>query len=256
MRAQTDGLDQVALAIAAKPAGASAKPSTTTAKAKVPAGSAPDEPAQKAKPPPSKDDKSRVLVVSTILSSLLRPVLPEPERFMVVDAGQPTLPVLFHSVTARAGVESLTRQADLSRSEVAALGSLTVGHPDRQRSFTTVYEGRNTVFVAKGIPGTRWVLLVFYALDDVDTIAGWTAARALSSWAALFVPAMLIGFGLLLAYKGRLRRLWPFEAAKELYRDGARNFVAVALVIAALALAPPLGLRTFWFHGPPLPVPM
>lgn len=211
VRAQVDGLDKVALAV----------------------------PQPISKRPASNSD---VMVVSTILSSLLRPVLPVPQRFMVVDAGLASLPVLFHSNKARAGVEVLTRQANLSDDAVAAITALASTSMPRQSSFTAEYEGHRTVFTASPIRGTRWVLLVFYALDDIDATAGWTTARALSSWASLFGPVMLIGYLLMLARKGWLRRLWPFEAAQDIYRDGAGTLTALGLCILFLAAMPPLGI--------------
>lgn len=204
IRGQADGLDQVAIAIAPKP-----------------------------------ESDPGTFVISTILRSLQRPVLPLPERFMVVDTSQPALPVLFHSVTARAGVEALASQVSRPGEIGAALASLTGG----DATFTADYEGRNTMFVARRVGQTHWALLIFYATDDIDVTAGWSAARALSSWASLFVPLMLVGFAFVLVRKGWLRRLWPFEAARHLYREATWNLVVVGMLIGLLAFTrPPFGV--------------
>lgn len=168
-----------------------------------------------------------VILASTVLPSLVAPILPQPLGFMVIDSrdigGQP-YQVLFHDQPEHAGVENLGTELDVSglrhlrewlssgpRQVTAAAN--TASRPP-ETTFTGRYGGATRRFVAARIAGTSWVLLVNYALDDVDAVAAATAARATQAWLA--VGGFLVMCWLLLIWASTLRgdgwrSLWPHE---------------------------------------------
>lgn len=163
--------------------------------------------------------KQGVLVTTTTLRSLISPILPNPQQFLVVDGGDPALPVLFHSQPERAGVENFVDHGRVRPDIVQAVMELALQHGNPEPvTFTTTYDGRDTHFSATRIPGTRWVVMVYHRFDEIDAIAARTTFWALAAWASIALVLALLGVGALLALRRPWRRLWPFEAASKTYR--------------------------------------
>lgn len=205
IRAQTDGINKTVVAIADEPQG-------------------------------------RVFVYTTILKSLISPILPPPQHFMVIDTSEEALPILFHSQAGRAGFSSLANEMKSPESIVAGIRDLEDSY-----QFTRRYDGRITRFAATRIKGTPWAVLVYYPLNSVDRIASGTALRAMTAWAGFSFTAVVI-CTLLLMLQNKIiwLYLWPFHAAEAFY-DRAKWLGFAAFPIAALGFWP-----SNW--GPPLAV--
>ena len=159
-----------------------------------------------------------VIIAPSEISTFLAPVLPGAQRFMVVDRGNPRHPVLFHSERDRAGVDRFDGPVDEWASR-----------------FTRDYDGRRTRFAAVAVPGTRWSVLVFHALDDVDAPAAQMARQA--GVECVVIAALCLA---LIALAARLLRidawrLWPNEAAGRHYRNWTSRRVILGL-FAGLAV--------------------
>ena len=157
-------------------------------------------------PKPAEPCAAAVVVASTVLPSLVAPILPQPLGFVVVDTragdGQ-SFPVLFHDQPEHAGVENISPPNSTRRdspgcewvSSTPPKAAKASAHepPVSTAMFSGRYEGSARRFVAARIAGTPWVLLIDYALDDVDTVAAATAARAAQAWLAIGVSSPLAG---------------------------------------------------------------
>jgi len=227
VRAQTDGIDKTILAIDLEP----------DVLKRDAFGMAHDRPPwpNDAKAPES---PSEVLVVSTLIREFVAPLLPSPQKYMVVDTSDDRLPVLFHHDRARAGVEDFASQIKAPLELVQALRTFVVGRPvgNDPFSFARRYDGHIAHFSAAAIPHTPWVVLVYHSVDDVDGIAAWTTARAFSSWASVTVVAVLICVILLLWRKEAWRCLWPFRAGQPIYVQHSLVMAGLAVSIVGLAL--------------------
>ena len=191
-------------------------------------------------------DPSRPLLLSSISRTFLRPILPAPQRFMVVDASDDTLPVLFHSRPGRALNEHLatdlagaqTLVTSLKRGLAAAEGQSAI-KDDAVLSFRRRYDGVVNGFSAAPIPRTNWVVLVYHPLEELDLIAASTALRAVLSWAVVAMIAMAFCGWELFRHRSEWRSLWPFRNAEPVYRTSIPVILAAAALIVILALAAP-----------------
>lgn len=232
VRSQTDGINKTIIALDPHSLGI---PAVTASMAKP------------------EDCTAAVIVASTVLPSLLAPVLPEPLGFMVVDSRNPDsarFPVIFHDQPEHAGAENLGTELD-----APALRHLrdwlwstrrpaTISDARAVTTFTGRYEGADRRFVAARIAGTSWVLLVNYALDDVDAVAAATAGRAIEAWLAVSF-FLVCAWAIIIWIGGRRgdgwRSLWPHEPTDSMTRGYqgliavlAAGFVAVELAILHL----------------------
>lgn len=173
---------------------------------------------------------------STVLRSLLAPGLPPPEKLIVVDGADSTLPVLFHSEHSRAGIERLAEQIDAPAEIVTLLDRLRSSDTHRVQDFKRRYDGMVSHFVASPIGNSNWILLIYYSDDDVDLIAAKTAVRALACWMSISLIAMIVTIVLLAAGGDAWRYLWPFEDGAEVYRSGAIHAGALSTILAIACL--------------------
>ncbi|HEY2356848.1 MAG TPA: hypothetical protein VGH86_05320 [Phenylobacterium sp.] len=188
----------------------------------------------------TKAPKVRIFLASTVLRGLFAPVLPPPQRFMVVDTSSDKLPVLFHQNRARAGgIETLADQFKGAAEIASALRQLPDAESKgRQASFVRRYDGELTQFSAAGVPGSSWVVLVYHRLDDVDSIAAESTGRTLGGWASLTLPIMTVAAVVLfLSKRYGWRHLWPFRNADGVYRVAGTVLAVAAVAFAAIGLA-------------------
>ncbi len=182
-----------------------------------------------------------VLATASVLRSLLSPMLPPDERFMVVDLASPTLKVLFHSTRARAGVENV-------EDEITAPGLAgarqNLSRPEfdsgRPGSFTATYDGQRQHFAYTRLPYSNWGLFVWHAHDSADlrparmlqdTLVGWLTAAAILS--------VLTTLLLMVTLPHPWRWLWPDEARRDQYRIATRaNLAAAATGLVTLVVVP------------------
>lgn len=159
---------------------------------------------------------SGVAVQAAIFRSLLAPVLAPGQQFIVVDARQPDLPFLFGSQAGRIGIDYLgpaldtadAREAiDRARRSVEPLDRRTSVLTARPQPFTIGYEGMPQRFVARGLPGSPFVLLVHEPLERVDSLHARTASFATMTWLGLVLPGSLL---MLLAWVIWRRRAWTW----------------------------------------------
>lgn len=186
------------------------------------------------------------LLVSSISRTFLHPLMPPSQRFMVIDASDARLPVLFHSLPGRALHENLAAEVDGSSQLAQGLRFRSSGGGQNGRggafkpiSFQRRYDGEVTSFSAVPVPHTHWVVLVFHPLGKVDAIAALTAMRALLSWALVSIVAMLASCWLLFRDRADWRCLWPFRNAERIYRRQTGLLLAGAALSMALALFAP-----------------
>ncbi|MET0308923.1 MAG: hypothetical protein ABW023_09485 [Sphingomonas sp.] len=232
VHSQTDGVKKTVLVLGDNAASRPNKPQPAeeAASATKPPSTTPNPP-----PPTTEEDKApRYLLVSTFMKSLAQPLLPWPQKFMVVDTGDPRLPVLFHSEPGRALMEEFATQIDRSGEIGRALRQMKPAELGKF-SFSRRYDGEVTTFSVARISGTRWAILVFHTLDEVDQIAARTATRALTAWAGVSVILMVVTVCFILYRKQQWRRLWPSPHQTQTYRD-ARIIAALAIAIAIWAL--------------------
>jgi hypothetical protein len=191
------------------------------------------------------------------LGKLIAPILPAPQRFMVVDGAAQRMPVLLHASRSHAGAENFLDESDLSSSKAAELQRLAAddasdrsgqnhfvagvaqptgdGKDGAIVSFTARYGGKPALFAAVRIPHTHWLVLVWSELDKVDQIAGHAIGYALTGWIALAVLT-LISIGVYLFFvRQRWRKYWPHEAGDPVYVQ-VRNLLCVVATIAAATL--------------------
>ena len=181
----------------------------------------------------------RAFLASTVIRSLARPVLDVPQRFMLVDASKPDLPVLFHHERGRAGLEALgdqVRSIDAVRRALRQLRPVRGGEAEAI-SFARRYDGRVVRFSAAAVANTPWVVLVYHRIGEVDAVAAQTVLRATGGWASATV-LFLAGCGLILLVRpSAWEHLWPFAEGAVVYRDHARWALAAAGGITAAVLA-------------------
>lgn len=194
------------------------------------------------------DPRVPYMLNAVTLRSTLSPVLPDPLSFMVVDLGDPNLPVLFHTNRYREGSELLVERIDGGERQLALIRGLIDGKPkDEAIQLSMNYDGRKTDFAAIGMEHADWAVLVFYPHASVDLISATTATRALIGWFSLCLLALLVAaihFG---RFPGSWRDLWPDEGEKGDYA-GMASLLAVAAgltlipVMLALAGVLPIGV--------------
>ncbi|MDT8758670.1 hypothetical protein MZO42_08165 [Sphingomonas psychrotolerans] len=174
--------------------------------------------------------EARAFLATAVLSELAAPVLPQGMEFLVVDAGDPVLPVLFHRDPDRAGVENFAAQLDdpgrrklqqwINARPVA--GSLT---------FEARYDGTGRHFVAVPVQGSSWVVLVSYSIDRVAGAAASRLNMSLLTGAMPLFP-LFVGYALFAFGAPRMfRNLWPHERPAG---RGMRLFRSSGMVLVML----------------------
>lgn len=182
-------------------------------------------------------------VETFIARTFVAPVLPAPFAFMVVDAGDPALPVLFATNTSRIEVDRLAD--DISApGDIAAIGNArcktgnsSCGTPPER--FSARYEGVRQHFVAQGLAGTPWVLLVHYTADAIASPIAEAAVFAASAWTGLaIVTALVIIFAAQYFGASLWQWSWPRPGGGNAYRHATKQVVGLtaAAVLACLML--------------------
>lgn len=194
------------------------------------------------------EGNGRVWVTSFVMRSMLRPDYAPGSGYAVVDIMDPDLPVLFHSRPGRANVEVLRSGLDASaRAGIATLRSRLPGAaaclkgPGDAVAFRGRYNGALRQFAAVPVPCTRWAVISFVDLEDVDRLAGAAAKHASMMWLGLgFAAGVLLGLVVLARPQPGWRKwdwLWPSEGRCADYGRLAKIGGALALLGAVLALA-------------------
>ncbi len=199
--------------------------------------------------PGDPQERAAYVVASTVITDLLTPAVLPPFQIMVVDTRNASLPVIMHPAPNRAHAELLTTMLDDPDPVREQLRDLVLD--GGTTSFSRFYDGSESRFVAAPIKGTRWVVLVHYAIADIDAVPARTARYALADWAAMSV-LFCTGWALWLWVVGKhgwadedrlhrigpLRplfergwpRLWPQEPRRADYRWIRRRLLAGGLV--------------------------
>ncbi len=176
---------------------------------------------------------------------------------MVVDTSNPDLPVVLHSVPARAGIEQLTSDVGIRYSDIVRLRGivdaagaerLPPDKPPGAITFAADYYGQTREFAAVTVLGTPWVVLVSYAGDDIDAVAARSTSRALVSWSSL---AIMLAVGIAVA--GLLPRRLPIPARIAGIAVALFLTVALSRSIGGVAVAAGVGILVaaivYWSDG-------
>ena len=181
-----------------------------------------------------------VLVSTAVLRSLLAPVLPPTESFMVVDLDTPGLEMVFHSDRQRIHIEGARREIQTPRLDavVAALRADKAG-AGKPVALTGVYDGVRQHFEFVRLPYTNWALATWHSHDSADEIPALVLSSGLRTLAVSM--ALVLGLPLLALWLcGRLRWqwLWPDPVRAAVYPRATRDFAAITLVGGFLLLLP------------------
>jgi hypothetical protein len=189
-----------------------------------------------------------VAVQAAIFRSLLAPVLAPGQQFIVVDARQADLPMLFGTQAGRIGIDYLGPALDSADArEAIGRARRSVEMLDRKdralsaepQPFTLGYEGVPQRFVARGLPGSPFVLLVHEPLDRVDGLHARTASLAAMAWLGLMLPGSLLMLGVWAIWRRRAWTwLWPAAGMGAAARRAGQLIMALAgFGLLALLLA-------------------
>ena len=179
-----------------------------------------------------------VVVSAAVLRSLLVPVLPPGERFMVVDLATPGLDVLFHSDRQRVHFETVRNE--LHSAKLDGVLTLLRGEDAAAQgppALTSMYDGTRQHFGLARLPFAEWAVLAWHSNDGADRIPAQVLLASMMS----FSGAVLAVWGLpllVLGVTGRLRWgwLWPDARRAASYARLAEAFALIA-AIGGLALA-------------------
>lgn len=182
-------------------------------------------------------DPDAVVVSAAVLRSLLAPVLPPTESFMVVDLDSPGLQVIFHSDRQRVHVEAARRELrspklDRIVAQLKEPRAASEGPP----ALTSTYDGARQHFGLARLPYAPWAVLTWHSHDSADAVPAqvlFASLMSFSVFAAAFWAVPLIA--LTVSARVRWAWLWPDPRRS---RDYARLAGALALIatIASLAL--------------------
>jgi hypothetical protein len=176
------------------------------------------------------------------LGPLIAPILPAPQRFMVVDGTASRMPVLLHASRSHAGAENFLDESDLPSAKVAELQRLAADDSGSSTvNFSARYGGKPAMFAAVRIPHTHWLVLVWSEVDKVDQIAAHAISYALTGWIALAVLTLAAICLFLFLVRYRWRKYWPHEAADPIYARVRNLLCVVAAVATATLLLGPRG---------------
>jgi hypothetical protein len=177
--------------------------------------------------------------------SFVAPVLPTPFDFRVVNADDPALTVLFASNPSRIEVDRFAEDVGAADAE-AAIRIARCEKNNRQcgapvRHFSAHYDGIRQHFVAQGLPGTPWVLLVHYPADAIAGSIAEAAVFAAGAWTGLAVVTLLVVL-LVAARHGPSfwHWSWPRPGGGVAYARASRQvmliFAGAVLVCALLSI--------------------
>lgn len=177
-----------------------------------------------------------VVVSAAVLRSLLAPVLPPTESFMVIDLSSPGLEVIFHSERQRVHVEAARRELRSLKLDgiVARLRdprAATEGPP----ALTSTYDGARQHFGLARLPHAPWAVLTWHSHDSADAVPAqvlFASLMSFSVFAAAFWAVPLIA----LTVSARVRWAWLWPDARRT-RHYARLAGALALVAGVGVLA-------------------
>jgi hypothetical protein len=183
-----------------------------------------------------------VVLKTFVARSFNVPVLPLPFSYMVVDTNDPALPVLFASNRSRIGIDRLAEDLDSASAHIALKNARCLrDRPDCGRppaAFTTRFEGVREHFVAQGLPGTPWVVLVHYSRDAIARPLAEAAVFAAAAWIGLAVVAALaLLFVLTWGGVEAFQWSWPHPGQSANYRKTARRIALIGAGTTALCLA-------------------
>jgi len=172
-----------------------------------------------------------VVVSAAVLRSLLAPVLPPTESFMVVDLSSPGLNVIFHSDRQRVHVEAARRELRSPKLEgvVARLKDPRAA-TDGPLALTSTYDGARQHFGLARLPYAPWAVLTWHSHDSADAVPAqvlFASLMSFSVFAAAFWAVPLIA----LTVSARVRWAWLWPDARR-GDDYARLAGAMALVAA------------------------
>ncbi len=191
-----------------------------------------------------------VLFESMTLRSFLAPVPPGTTEFMVIDADDPRWPYVFGSNARRIGIDTLKGafgNDDATEAVADAVRAAKGNGGDSNKRFDAVFEGKEQQFVARGLKGTPWVLLLHQPVREVDVPIAATASFAAAAWAGL---ALIAGLGFALAWgvwrKASWLWLWPRPTLGHRAMRAAK-WIALVLAAATVVILIPVndGLSVF-----------
>lgn len=194
------------------------------------------------------EGQGRVWVTSFVMRSMLRPDIAPGSGYAVVDMMDPDLPVLFHNRPGRAHVEVLKSGLDAeARTGMAMLRAVPPdaaackAGPGKAIAFRGRYNGTLRQFAAVPVPCTRWAVVSFTDLEDVDRLTGAAAKHATVIWLGLgFTAGVLLGLAILASPQRGWRKwdwLWPSEGRGADYGRLAKLGGIMAAIGFGLALA-------------------
>ena len=188
-----------------------------------------------------------VVASAAVLRSLLSPVLPPTERFMVVDLTSPGLEVLFHSDRQRVHFEAARRELRSPKldgivTRLSDPAAASQGPP----ALTSTYDGERQHFGLARLPFAPWAVLTWHSHDSADAVPAqvlFASLMTFSVFAAAFWALPLI----LLTVTGRTRWSWLWPDARR-SRHYARLAGALTLTggvsLLAILLWPSLAVGT------------
>lgn len=185
---------------------------------------------------PGAREPDAVVVSAAVLRSLLSPVLPPTESFMVVDLASPGLEVIFHSERQRVHVEAARRELrSLKLDDIVERLKDPRAANEGPPALTSTYDGARQHFGLARLPHAPWAVMTWHSHDSADAVPAqvlFASLMTFSVFAAAFWAIPLIA----LTVSARVRWSWLWPDARRT-RDYARLAGALALVAAVSALA-------------------
>ncbi|MET0180822.1 MAG: hypothetical protein ABW194_10135 [Novosphingobium sp.] len=182
------------------------------------------------------------------LYSFQAPVLPDPLRFLVIDLGDPRLPVLFHHNRFRAGTENFAERVEGADRELAALRALRSGGAPDPIPLTLRYDGAVADFAAMPLTNANWAVLVYVPRNRVDRVAATSAVWSIVDWFSIALIGLVLAGVRLWFNPERWRDLWPdeSEAVDNIYGRTRSQLLVAALGALALVTLAATSDRFVW----------
>jgi hypothetical protein len=185
-------------------------------------------------------------VETFVARTFVAPVLPAPFDFRVVNADDPAMTVLFASNPSRIEVDRFAE--DIGSQDAIAAIRLARCHKEKHvcgaqaRSFSATHDGTRQHFIAQGLKGTPWVLLVHYPADAIARPIAEAAVFAAGAWTGLALVVIVV---LMLMAARRGPGLWHWSWPRPGGGTAYRRATGRVLMVFAGAAVLCLGLAAF-----------